>query len=68
MTTELRRFAHVVAGHPAGAVVEAKRLLRANEGVKAEDAAKAEDEVLFQRYGGPENMAAIQAFLASRKK
>jgi NAD(P)-dependent dehydrogenase (short-subunit alcohol dehydrogenase family) len=33
-----------------------------------ESSAKAEDEVLAQRYGGPESIAAVQAFLASRRE
>jgi len=63
---ELRRFANVVASHPAGAVAEAKRLLRAGEEAGYATSAKDEDEVLFKRYGTPENVAAVQAFLASR--
>ena len=57
-----------IAGQPPGAVAEAKALLRQGEESGYAEAHAAEGAALAKRYGSPENVAAVQAFLASRRK
>lgn len=58
-----------IAAAPPGAVADCKRLLRAGEETATLDEAfQRETEVLATRYGSPENIAAVQAFLESRRK
>ena len=64
----LLRLAQVVASHPPGAVAEAKALLRAGEDGGYAASHAAEGAALAKRYGSPENVAAVQAFLASRRR
>ncbi len=64
----IRRLAQVVASQPPGAVQEAKALLRAGEEGDYASSHAAEGAALAKRYGSPENVAAVQAFLASRRR
>ncbi|MCB9615672.1 MAG: enoyl-CoA hydratase/isomerase family protein [Sandaracinus sp.] len=66
---EVRTIANDMASAPAGALAEAKALLRSGELERAPaDAEAAEDAALSKRYGSPENVQAVQAFLARRKR
>lgn len=60
-------FATDLAAQPATAVAACKRLLLEGEEAALETAIGHEDEALRQFIGGPENVAAIEAFLASRR-
>lgn len=57
-----------IAARPAGAVAACKALIRAGEGSSINEADTNERQELAQRYGSPENVAAVKAFLASRKR
>jgi enoyl-CoA hydratase/carnithine racemase len=66
---EVRAIATEIASAPQGAVQEAKSLLRSGELERSPtEAEAAEDAALAKRYGSPENVQAVQAFLASRRK
>jgi enoyl-CoA hydratase/carnithine racemase len=66
---EVRAIASDVAASPEGAVREAKALLRSGElKPTPHEAENDEDAALARRYGSPENLQAVQAFLASRRK
>jgi enoyl-CoA hydratase/carnithine racemase len=66
---EVRAIATEIARAPQGAVQEAKSLLRSGELERSPaEAEAAEDAALAKRYGSPENVQAVQAFLASRRK
>lgn len=57
-----------IAAQPPGAVAETKRLIHEGEaGTSFAEAVARENTVLRERYGSPENLAAVEAFLASRK-
>ncbi|HJK95350.1 MAG TPA: enoyl-CoA hydratase-related protein [Polyangiaceae bacterium LLY-WYZ-15_(1-7)] len=62
------RIALEIAVAPLGALREAKALLRGAEGQSVEEAMAAEDGVLESRYGSPENVEAVQAFLARKRR
>ncbi|MCB9602287.1 MAG: enoyl-CoA hydratase/isomerase family protein [Sandaracinus sp.] len=65
---EVRAIANDMAQAPAGALAEAKALLRSGELERGPtEAEAAEDAALAKRYGSPENVQAVQAFLARRK-
>lgn len=55
-----------LASLPGEALAHCKRLIREGEESLHEAACRREDAVLSQCYGSPENVAAIQAFMASR--
>lgn len=57
-----------VAGNGPNAVREAKRLLRLGEELGREETDRLEREVLARCYRSEENVAAVSAFLASRRK
>lgn len=56
-----------IATCPPGAVAESKRLIRAGEEAAFQQSVDRENEALQKRYGSPENVEAVTAFL-SRKK
>ena len=56
----------LIARHPRGAVMDSKALLRDDEDLSLEEATARENSVLSGRYGSAENVAAVEAFLASR--
>lgn len=60
-------FARDLAAQPPAAVAACKRLLLEGEEAALESAIEHEDEALRGFVGGPENVAAIEAFLASRR-
>ncbi|MBX3247338.1 MAG: enoyl-CoA hydratase/isomerase family protein [Myxococcales bacterium] len=70
LAAEVAAIAAEIAAAPFGALLEAKRLLRAGEEEhpSLQAAENAEDAVLAVRYGSAENLAAVQAFLASRRR
>lgn len=51
-----------IAEAPPGAVADAKRLMRAGEDSSFAECIERENEVLSERYGSAENVAAVQAF------
>ncbi len=51
---------------PPAATAAAKALLLKGEDASLDETIAAEDETLMRFYGGPENRAAVEAFLASR--
>lgn len=55
-----------MAAQPLATLIEAKALLRAGEAQNLEATIALEDEALSRFYGGPDNVKAVQAFLASR--
>lgn len=55
------------AQHPPTALAEAKALLRFGEEAAFEATLEREDAALERFYGGPDNLRAIEAFLASRR-
>ncbi|MFW6050123.1 MAG: enoyl-CoA hydratase/isomerase family protein [Myxococcota bacterium] len=56
-----------IASCPPGAVMESKRLIQQGEEAAFQESVERENEVLQKRYGSPENVEAVTAFL-SRKK
>ncbi len=65
---EVLAIAGEIAAHPPGAVSASKRLLRQGEQSDFLTADSSERRDLAKCYGSPENVAAVQAFLASRAK
>ncbi len=61
MATEL-------AALPPIALASCKRLIRAGEESSLQESIAREDETLEQFYGSPENLRAVEAFLASRRQ
>ncbi len=59
-------IAEDVGAHPPGGVAACKRLLRQGEQSDFLTADRSERHDLEKSYGSPENVAAVQAFLASR--
>lgn len=68
MLDRVRGVAAGLAQLPPGAVAACKRLIRQGEEASLEDSIQREDETLAARYGSPENLQAVEAFLASRQK
>lgn len=70
LSAKVAVIAAQIAEAPMGALLDAKRLLREGEEVhqSLEAAENAEDAVLALRYGSPENLAAVQTFLATRRR
>ncbi len=67
----LERVSEIAVGLarlPPGAVAACKRLIRLGEEAVLEDSIAREDETLAALYGSPENLRAVEAFLASRRK
>ncbi len=67
----LERVSEIAVGLarlPPGAVATCKRLIRLGEEAVLEDSIAREDETLAALYGSPENLRAVEAFLASRRK
>jgi 2-(1,2-epoxy-1,2-dihydrophenyl)acetyl-CoA isomerase len=65
---EVLAIATDVAAQPPGAVLACRRVLDKGLEVGFEQAIQEENAVLATRYGSEENVAAVMAFLASRKK
>lgn len=61
-------IAHEIADNPRGAVVESKRLLERGMELAFPEATAAEDAVLATRYGSEENVSAIMAMMARKKR
>lgn len=61
-------LARDMARQPPAAMAAAKDLLRFGEQASLEASIAREDEVLDRFIGGPENVAAVNAFLASRRE
>ncbi len=66
--SSVQALAADMAAQPLASLVEAKALLRAGETEDLEATIAREDEALSRFYGGPDNVKAVQAFLASRAK
>lgn len=63
----VQEIAADIADNPAGAVADSKRLIRQGEGEGFAACVERENEVLFRRYGSPETLAAVTAFLTKRR-
>ena len=64
---DVLEIAAEIAAQPPGAILECRRLVDKGEQSRMEDASAEENRVLASRYGSPENVEAVMAFL-SRKK
>ncbi len=67
MTHGVREIATNLAALPPVAVAACKHLIRRGEEATLEDSITLEDETLANFYGSPENIRAVEAFLASRR-
>lgn len=65
---EAMTIAKEIAKNPAGAVRESKRLIDLGQSMSFDEATRAEDEVLASRYGSEENVQAVMALMAAKKK
>jgi enoyl-CoA hydratase/carnithine racemase len=68
LESEALAVAHELAELPPGAVAACRKLIAGGAERTLEGAFAAENEVLASRYGSQENVAAVMAFLASRKR
>ena len=60
-------IASEIAALPPGAILECRRLVEKGEQSDLPQAIAEENRVLATRYGSPENVEAVMAFLARRK-
>lgn len=65
---EAMAIAKDLAKNPPGAVAESKRLLELGAEASFEETCRAEDASLMTRYGSEENMQAVMALMARKKK
>lgn len=65
---EVLAIASDIAQQPPGAVLESRRLVEKGLEASMQVAIDEENRVLASRYGSEENVAAVMAFLSSRKK
>lgn len=65
---EAMTIAKEIAENPAGAVAASKRLIDRGMAMSFDETTKAEDEALASRYGSEENVQAIMALMARKKK
>lgn len=68
LLSEVITIATEIAALPRGAILEARRIFdRGLEASRVADAVTDENAVLASRYGSPENVEAVMAFLARRR-
>jgi enoyl-CoA hydratase/carnithine racemase len=65
---EVLAIAKDIADAPPGAVAETRRLMEHGRTHTLEEAFAEEGRTLATRYGSEENVQAVMAFLAARKK
>lgn len=68
LRTEAMAIAKEIADNPAGAVRESKRLIDRGLSLSFDETTEAEDEVLATRYGSDENVQAVMALMARKKR
>lgn len=64
---EVMTIAEEIAAHPPGAILECRRLVDKGEQSSMQDAIAEENRVLATRYGSPENVEAVMAFLTRKR-
>lgn len=66
-SAEVMTIADEIAAHPPGAILECRRLVDKGEQSSMQDAIAEENRVLATRYGSPENVEAVMAFLTRKR-